>query len=159
MKRMQAIVATILLFACTVIAEENDSSRAVYLRFVGPPDQSFIAPKPPRTQRVVFIRERVIEGRPQRQRNPQVTPEHLLVIALDDSESELVREIIPDPRMVRAEFVDSRGRFRSNRWYNSSVEFSVLLPNNSAIVELELYHPEWTGETYDMQLVGRTQLR
>jgi hypothetical protein len=38
--------------------------------------------------------------------------------------------------------------------HRANAEFFVPVPDDPAITELRVYHPRWTGNTFDLDLIG-----
>lgn len=85
---------------------------------------------------------------PARQRAPQLSEDHLVVSAFDAEGREIYRQIILDPRLVRAELTDSGELGGAREYYLDEVMFSVILPEDPRIAEIRLLKPEWTGSAF-----------
>ena len=48
---------------------------------------------------------------------------------------------------------------RANSGTSSSARFSVVVPNPDAIYSIEVYRPRWNGESYELDLIGRFDVR
>ena len=93
-----------------------------------------------------------------RQRSAELSSDLLLVVSLD-SENRLIDWIlIPDPRLIRAEFPNAAGELRGQVLQRPEVEFLVLVPDHPSIAEVRFYHPGWTGEMFILELAGSSQL-
>ncbi|MGB7934200.1 MAG: hypothetical protein WCH04_18645 [Gammaproteobacteria bacterium] len=112
----------------------------------------------PATQTVTLIGEKRVPRPPPRQRNPKLSPDQLVVVGLDSKGQELSRTLVPDPRLIRAETLDPSDRLVSGQMYLENVNFSVVLPEDSALEEIRLYHPIWTGTKFDLELIGEIAL-
>lgn len=115
--------------------------------------------QPPPAQRATILRKKRVQNKVPRQRNPQLTSQHLLIIGYDEKDREIARVIIPDPRLIRTEETDASGRFISKHiTYEDSAEFSLLFPENPQLHKLKFFHPNWTGEKYILELIGETSI-
>lgn len=152
------------------MAAGADGSRAVRLRLTLPTqDVSAALSNGPvlmapsagdaRPVSVDVLGETRVAGQPPRQRNPQLSRDHLVIIGVDADGVEIARVTTPDPTLVRAETVDEEGRISSRRLFRDSVDFSVVLPDDPKIVKLEIRRPRWTGSEFVLDLVGTDALR
>ena len=127
------------------------------------------APSPPASPAVLFVDPRdagppvnawtILRFFPKssvspRARELELAEDRLLVRALDGSGGERFRTVIPDPRVVRAEAMDEQGRMSGRVLHRRRTVFDLLLPEDPSIVELRFYHPNWTGEGWDLQDLG-----
>lgn len=93
-----------------------------------------------------------------RQRNPELSKEQLVVVALDSQGHELVRVLCPDPRIIRGEAADAKGKLISRVIYRDAADFSVVIPDNPRIGQLQIYHPNWTGSEFVLEPIGKVLL-
>jgi hypothetical protein len=93
-----------------------------------------------------------------RHRAPMLSSDQVLVLAVDTQKQLKGWTLIPDPRVLRAEFPDSGGQLRGQIIYRSSAEFVVALPDDPAIAELHFYHPRWTGKAFILDLIEAISL-
>ena len=109
--------------------------------------------------RVRVIEHRKLAGSPPRQRSPEVSTDHLVVIGSDNEGREIARSIIIDPRLVRAEHVELPGVIlSSNTFLRGSVEFSIMLIDDPRITSIRIYKPDWTGEEWILDLIDEVKL-
>jgi hypothetical protein len=66
--------------------------------------------------------------------------------------------VLPDPRLLRAEWPDPTGVVQGVKLHRANADFFVPVPDDSAITELRVYHPRWTGTAFDLDLVGTVRL-
>ena len=125
-------------------------------------DDSTLKPakvQPSSTERVTVLERRRISGQVSRQRNVELSSQHLVVIGLDENGREIARVVVIDPRLIRAEIFDSSGEIVSNELiYRENVEFSLVFTNDPRLRRLKFYHPNWTGTKFVLELIGETQL-
>lgn len=97
-------------------------------------------------------------GPPPVPRSLEMSPDHLLVVAVD-AESRLVWwTLITDPRVLRAEGPDADGRMSGQVIYRRAAEFSVEFPDDPAIAELRVYKPAASAEGTVLRQVGAVGL-
>lgn len=142
-------------------AARPGASREVRLRLEPPGRQSAarsLAKGSPVSQQLRLLQVRRVSGRPPRQRNPELSPDHLVLKALDARGRELTRIIIPDPRLLRAETAGPVGELRMQRFYRESVDFTVALPDDPGIRVLGIYQPRWEEAGLVLDLIGEAKL-
>lgn len=112
----------------------------------------------PLGQTVAIIGEKRVARPPPRQRDPKLSPDQIVVVGLDSEGQELSRTLVPDPRFIRTETLDSSDRLVSGQMYLENAKLSVVLPDDPALKEIRLYHPEWTGSRFTLELIGKMLL-
>lgn len=90
----------------------------------------------------------------QRQRSLELSTNQVLVVAVNEEQQLRWRSLIPDPRIIRAEFPDAQGALSGQVLYRSRAEFVVAFPDDPTITELRLYHPHWTGSEFTLEPLG-----
>lgn len=101
-----------------------------------------------------MLERRAVAGSLPRQRDPQLSQDYLVIIAVDAQGQEVCRSAIPDPRTVRAEFTGPTGELRGEVLHRASTELLILLPDDPSIVEVRVYLPRWTGTEFVLDLLG-----
>jgi hypothetical protein len=124
------------------------------------PNAATTAPAPPPAPDAFTVLERSQAPGPlPRQRNPQLSAEQLVVVAVNGAGEMINTQLIPDPRILRAETIGPTGEMSSRVLHRADVEFLLTIPDDPALTELRLYKPRWTGTTYVLDLVGTIALR
>jgi hypothetical protein len=95
-----------------------------------------------------------VSQQPPRQRDPQLSEDHIVVIAVDSTGNEITRQIILDPRLLRSEFDESGGLGNRQDILIDDVSFSVELTADPDISELKLMKPEWNGKEFVLNLLA-----
>ena len=67
--------------------------------------------------------------------------------------------LVEDPRLLRAEAPGPDGELTGQVIYRESAEFVVQYPDDEAIAEVRLYHPDWDGQKFSLELVGAVAAR
>lgn len=98
------------------------------------------------------------KGALMRQRSFELSPTQILVVAVNQNDQALWWNLMPDPRLVRAETIDAAGNFSGKMIYRNSVEMLVSFPSDDAITELHFYHPNWNGQSYSLESIGNFSL-
>jgi hypothetical protein len=93
-----------------------------------------------------------------RQRNPELSPDHVVVVAEDAHGRTLDWQVVTDPRLLRAEFPGPTGQLSGQRLRQPSAEFMITLPDDPDLAVLRLYHPRWTGRGFVLDPLGSVPL-
>lgn len=96
---------------------------------------------------------------PVRERNPQIGPDDIVVVALDAQGNEVSWQRIKDPRILRAEMPDAAGRLSGQTLYRTDTELTVTVPDDVMAVALDVYEPVETGGTLSLRALARVALR
>ncbi|MBI3490690.1 MAG: hypothetical protein HY047_02690 [Acidobacteria bacterium] len=94
-----------------------------------------------------------------RERDPQLSADRLVVISVDATGRELDWRIVPDPRLVRAEFPDAQGRLSGRAFQRTEVNLLVDVPNDPDIVRLRIYAPQLTNDGFILNLLTTVDLQ
>jgi hypothetical protein len=89
-----------------------------------------------------------------RDRSLELSTIQILVTAIDGKQTLRWWSLVADPRIMRAESANERGELSGTVLYRSKAEFTVAFPDDEAITELRLYHPNWTGAEFTLDLLG-----
>ena len=158
----------------TTLAATGDRSRSIQLRITQPSQTAVSTSSSARMSdssstsqpqqqasppSVDVLDNKVIAGRAPRQRNPQLSADHLVLVGVDSLGNEIARVSILDPSLIRAESADQQGRITSTRLYRDSVDFSVVLPDDPRITSIKIYRPRWTGSQFLLDPVGEGSLQ
>jgi hypothetical protein len=117
--------------------------------------KALVRPETQQPSNVFTLLERQpLAGSLPRQRNPQLSPDHIVIIAVNAHGQETYRYTIPDPRIVRGEFTGPTGELRGEVLHRASTELRILLPDDPTITEVRLYLPRWTGTEFILDPLG-----
>ena len=109
---------------------------------------------PPRNDFEVTA-SRAVAHMPTRQRDPQLSEDDLVVVAVDAQGKEIAWQVVKDPSLVRAETPSASGELEHRLLRRPEASFTVTLPQpTTGIVELRLYKPRWTGSAFVIDAVG-----
>ena len=108
---------------------------------------------------VSLVERRRKPGAPQRQRNPELTADQLVVVALDRHGEEIDRQIVANPLIVRAEAAEVVGELEHRTVTLPSADFLLSWPDEAAIHRLDLFQPVWDGTTFVLVPIGSVDLR
>jgi hypothetical protein len=103
---------------------------------------------------VALVEDKKRSGTLPRQRSLQLSPTHVFIAAVNQTNQLRWWSIISDPRVVRAEFQASTGELRSEDYYQSNFTLTVAFPDDPKITNLRFYKPVWTGSDFELKLLA-----
>src|SRR5262245_58426326 len=136
-------------------AEVNASQR-IELRWMTPVTAERTAVRAEDVRIVSRVRG---EGPLPQERDPQLSPDRLVVVSSDAAGRELDWRIVPDPRFIRGETADAQGRITSRRLQRAEANLLVDIPDRPDIVLLRVYATEWVNDAFVLRLVATADLR
>jgi hypothetical protein len=101
-----------------------------------------------------LLGERKEKGGLPKQRTLELSTEQILVVAVDSKQQLKAWTLIADPRILRAELPDAKGKLSKHLLHYSKPQFSVAFPDMPEIKELRFYAPNWTGTEITLVLIG-----
>ena len=107
---------------------------------------------------VELVESQPISGRAPLQRDPQLSPHHLVVVALDAEDRELSRTVIADPRFVRGETAEPSGELVSEELVLVEATGPLVVPDDPRMRRLRIFQPVWTGEIFVLNPMGTIDL-
>ena len=161
--RYNILLATTLVVGMATASISGQSPRGVQqvrVQWTTPADGA--PPPAPGAQSVNPLRlleRRSAGGSLPRQRNPQVSADQILVQAVNASGVIVDSQLIPDPRLVRAESPRPTGELSGEVLHRVDPDFLITLPDVADLVELRLFHPRWTGTEFAFDPIGSVSLR
>ena len=99
------------------------------------------------------------EGGLPKQRSAELSPTQVVVVALDAEGRMRWCGLVADPRLLRAEVPGDNGELTGQVLYKESAEFVLQYPDDDAVTEVRLYHPDWDGQKFLLELVGAVAAR
>jgi hypothetical protein len=94
-----------------------------------------------------------------RERRPELSPNHLVVVVQDANARELDWRIVNNPRVLRAEVPDTPGGPLTGRTLDRpDAELLVAIPNTPDANRILLYTPRWTGVEFELDLLAQLPL-
>jgi hypothetical protein len=105
-----------------------------------------------------IVQRRAVPGPLPRERKPQLSADQLAAIAVDAMGREVDWQLIKDPRVIRAERPGPDGQLTGQVLHRPETELLLTLPANGTVVEIALYEPSWTGESYVLRYLGAIPL-
>ena len=127
--------------------------------YIGAPAPQ-IAPHPAQPSTNVFTvgQRRWLSGSLPRHRNPKLSEDQLVIVALNAKGERIDTQVIPDPRVLRAESTGPTGEIRGEVLHHATTELLITLPDDPTIIALRVYHPRWNGSTFLLDLIGTINL-
>jgi hypothetical protein len=107
---------------------------------------------------LTLLERRRVGGTLPRQRNPVLSEDQLVVIAVDGRGETVDAQVIPDPRVLRGETVGPTGELAGQVFHHANPECLINLPDDPAILEVRLYHPRWTGTRFILEFLATIAL-
>jgi hypothetical protein len=89
-----------------------------------------------------------------RQRTAELAETQVLVAGVDQSSQLVWWQVITDPRFVRSETVAATGEVSGRVTYLARADFFLSFPDDPAIKQLRLYHPQWNGTRFQLVAIG-----
>lgn len=100
-----------------------------------------------------------MRGRLPRQREPELSSHKVVIVARDSGGNILDWQVIPDARILRAEAPGPGGELSGRVLHRDRADFLFTLPNDPGISRIDFYQPRWTGEKFDLDLMGGVPLK
>jgi hypothetical protein len=94
-----------------------------------------------------------------RRRAVELAETEIFVAAVDETNRLVWWHIMGDPRVLRSEAVAASGEVSGRILYLPNVDFSISFPDDPAIKEVRLYHPQWNGERFQLIQIGLVTVR
>lgn len=108
---------------------------------------------------ISLVEDKKRSGTLPRHRSLQLSPDHLFIAAVNETNQLRWWSIISDPRVVRAEFQAATGELRSENYYQSNFTLTLAFPDDPQITNLRFYKPVWTGSDFDLKLLTVVPVR
>lgn len=99
------------------------------------------------------------EGGLPKHRSAEISPTQVVVVALDAEGRLRWCGLVEDPRLLRAEVAGPDGELSGQVIYRESAAFVLHYPDDDAVAELRLYHPDWDGQKFSLELIGAVAAR
>lgn len=119
------------------------------------PDESEISEQKPETNSLQLIKSKTSSNPLTRQRSFDLSPTQILIVFLNEQKQVLWWDLQPNPRIFRAETADEGGNLSGKTLYRLSADMLITFPADQKITDVFLYSPEWDGQTYSLELIGK----
>ena len=108
---------------------------------------------------VTIAARRVSDGHLAHHRSAELSPDELLVVAIDSAHEVRWFSTVSDPRVMRAESPDEAGRLSGSLVMVPHSTALLMVPYHPEIVSVGLYHRSTSGDQSKIELVGSVNLR
>jgi len=105
-----------------------------------------------------LLQQRLTAGALRRERNPEVSVNHLVIVTQDSTGRDVDWRVVPNPRIVRAETPGPDGKLTGQVVDPGPVEMLLAVPDIPGAALLRIYKPIWNGKEYDLQPLGQVAL-
>jgi hypothetical protein len=105
-------------------------------------------------QTLSLVASRSVNAPVVRERDPQLSWDQLVVVAVDAAGTELGWLLVKDPRIIRAEEPTATGVLTGQILYRPSTEFPVSLPGGLPVAAIRIYQATWTGDGFVLESLG-----
>jgi hypothetical protein len=155
-----AFVAGFLALLASAVAQTVQEVRVQWTTSAPPPPgTSAERTGPAAAQLFSVINRQTRTGRLRRQREPELNSDQMVIIARDLNGKLLDWQIVPDPRVIRAEGPGPGGQLSGRIFYLGRADFLFTLPSDPNITRIDFYQPRWTGAYFDLDLIGGAPLQ
>jgi hypothetical protein len=153
-------LATVEFFQPITIANAQTvrQMRFEWTVYSAPPGTQVAPSTQPGANLFIIVEDRLLSGHLPRQRTPRLTSEQLVVLATDADGKVVDLQLVPDPRILRAEFPGPTGELSGTILHHTQTELLLVLPDDARIKQLKLYYPRWTGTAFVLDLLGTIPL-
>jgi hypothetical protein len=103
---------------------------------------------------VTLVNSRRRDGVLSRERSFELSTNQILMIALDQKGELRWWRLLLDPRVVRSETPGPGGEISGEDYYLTKVDFIVAYPDDPTIKEVRFYHPSWTGQEFQLEILS-----
>lgn len=134
-----------------------NQSRTVRARWKSPDKSSSEKPfttEPAQEGSLSLLEIKPNRGGLARQRSLELSPTQVLIVMVNQNDQVLWWDLMPDPRLLRAETADAEGFIGGKTLYSPSAEMLISYPADEMITQLRFYHPNWDGQSYSLQPIG-----
>jgi len=101
------------------------------------------------------VASRIVASQLPRERDPQLSEDQLVVMAVDEMGEDVGWQLVKDPSIVRSEQPGTSGQLSGTVLRQSGATFVVTLPRVSPTIgKLHVYKPRWTGAGFTLTLLG-----
>ena len=98
---------------------------------------------------------RIVSELPTPERDPQLSPDRLVVVAIDSAGRDVGWQMVADPSIIRAEGPGPSGVLTGQTLRRSETSFLLTVPETTPpVVELRVFKPRWTGTSFVLDQLG-----
>ena len=103
---------------------------------------------------VELVEERVVRRGLRRDRRPEISPNHLVVVVLDNDDHAIDWRLFLDPGIVRAESPGRDGRMWGQIVKHGVVELLIAIPNLDNAHRIHIHSPRWVNGEYLLDMIA-----
>ena len=152
--RAAATVRSLPAFAA-VATPNRQTELTVRWTVAAAPPGTLTAPRAlPEVNRFEVVRRSVITGALPRERDPQIGPDELVVVAVDAQGREVAWHHVKDPRIVRSEQPGPGGLLSGQVLHRTEAELVLLVPESLGATSLRVYEPQADGREPSLRGLG-----
>ncbi len=152
--RTAASVRTLPTFAAITTANRQTELTVRWI-VAAAPAGALIAPRSlPEVNRFEVLRRGAVVDPPVRERDPQLGPDELVVVAIDAQGREVGWQKVKDPRLVRSEQPDASGLLSGQVFHRGETELVIRVPDGAAIAAVRVYEAQWNGREFVLRGLG-----
>jgi hypothetical protein len=140
-------------------AQETETFRQLRVHWETPGPAKSAGNAQPGTETLTIKQSTRSMGSLPRRRSLELADSEILVIAVDENSRLLWWHVMTDPRLLRTESITASGEISGGVSYLPEVDFSIAYPDDPAIKELRIYHPEWTGAEFRLTSLAVLSVR
>jgi hypothetical protein len=149
--RAQIAPAPVAFAALREVQPEPGPSREWRMTLRAASSAESLAQLPPPASRQLAI-ARVPE------RDPELTPDSLVVVAVDVAGSTLDWQIVHDPRVIRAESPGADGLLSGRTFTSETAEVRAVLNGGDQTTELRVFKPRWNGSDWLLEPIATARV-
>jgi hypothetical protein len=116
------------------------------------------SPSAPPANAFTLLDQRRLDGELRRERKPEISPNHLVVVVLDATARELDWRLVANPRVLRAEGPGPGGQLTGRVLEQGSAELLLTIPDVSGADRIQIYRPIWTGKEYRLEPLAQVSI-
>ena len=166
------IVLASILFSACIRAQDDDTAvqKVTILLVTGGPaappkpkdDHNGATPGLVKAEETTTVAATVIGteslgARMPHRRRIDYSQDHLVIVGLAADSTERTRQVILDPRLIRAEALFGETDLTSSRLYRESVEFTTPV-GDAAVVRFQILKPRWNGVEWQFDVIAETPI-
>lgn len=142
--------------ASTLPQADAAQSRELRIQWVTAADPSGKSAQPVST--LTLLQQKVAPGGVRRERQPEISPNHLVIVAEDAAGRELDWRLVQNPRITRAEVPGPDGTLSGRTVEHGSVELMVTIPDVPGLDRIQIYRPVWNGREYNLEPLAQLRI-
>ena len=135
---------------------EAAQTRELRIQWVTAPAPAGQSAQPAPT--LTILRQTVAPGRVRRERAPELSPNHLVVVVENAAGRALDWRVVTDPRIIRAETPGPDGKLTGHIVEPGSVELLLAINDVAGTDGIQIYKPIWNGKDYTLEPLARLRI-